>query len=100
MIRVISLGIFRSMLVWATFQAQSVWAYECDEVEAAQSEFSSAASDLDSAARQLANCASSEDYEDDCSSEMYRVQSSHSDYEDAASELESAKDEYDEDDEC
>ena len=48
-----------------------------------------AGSELASSARRLANCAESEDYEDDCSSEFSSARSDHDDYEDAVSDVQS-----------
>lgn len=59
------------------------------ECRAALSEAQDAASELADSARQLASCADSEDFEDDCSSEMSRVSSAHDDYETAVSDVES-----------
>ena len=55
----------------------------------AQERAESAASELADRARRLRNCAESQDYSEDCSSEFRRVRSSHSDYESAVSSVQS-----------
>ena len=60
-----------------------------EECREAREEAESAASDLENAARRLANCAASQDYDDDCSSEYYRVRSAYDDYESAVSDVSS-----------
>jgi hypothetical protein len=69
-----------------TLSAAPAWAGPCAE---AKEEAESAADDLESAARQLMSCASSDDFSDDCFSEFLRVQSAHSDYDSAVSEVSS-----------
>jgi hypothetical protein len=55
----------------------------------AQERAESAASDLADRARKLRNCAESQDYTEDCSSEFRRVKSAHGDYESAVSSVQS-----------
>jgi hypothetical protein len=55
----------------------------------AQERAESAASELADRAKRLRNCAESQDYNDDCSSEFRRAKSAHSDYEDAVSSVQS-----------
>lgn len=47
----------------------------------------SAAQELGDYARRLRNCAESEDYSDDCSTEFRRVRNAHNDYESASGEV-------------
>ena len=60
---------------------------DAEECLSAKEEAESAAQELSSAADSLGSCADSEDFDDDCSSEFYRVQSAHGDYESAVSEI-------------
>jgi hypothetical protein len=55
----------------------------------AQERAESAASELADRARKLRNCAESQDYSEDCSSEFRRVRNAHSDYETAVSSVKS-----------
>lgn len=59
------------------------------ECKDALSRAESAASELADYARKLRNCAESQDYTDDCSSEFRRVKNAYSDYEDAISSVNS-----------
>ncbi len=91
--RIVSI-VIAGLLCIACIPEATAQLYEDDEegqqeCEYARDEAESAASDLALAASALQLCAGSEDYDDDCSSEMYRVQSAHSDYESAASEVSS-----------
>jgi hypothetical protein len=62
---------------------------ESSNCENARSRARNAASELADYARRLRNCAASEDFGNDCSSEFRRVKNSHSDYESAVSEFSS-----------
>ena len=55
----------------------------------AQERAESAASELADRAKKLRNCAESQDYSEDCSSEFRRVRNVHSDYESAVSSVQS-----------
>ncbi len=55
----------------------------------AQERAESAASELADRARKLRNCAESQDYSEDCSSEFRRTRNAHSDYESAISSVRS-----------
>ena len=55
----------------------------------AQERAESAASELADRSRKLRNCAESQDYSEDCSSEFRRVRNAHSDYESAVSSVRS-----------
>ncbi len=59
---------------------------ECREARS-RAEF--AASELADTSRKLRNCAESQDYADDCSTEFRRVKNTHSDYEDAVASVNS-----------
>ena len=59
------------------------------ECRDAQERAESAASELSDRSRKLRNCAESQDYSEDCSSEFRRVRNAHSDYESAVSSVRS-----------
>lgn len=61
--------------------------YNNEECREAREEAESAAVELETAARRLANCAGTHDFSDDCYSEFRRVKSAYDDYESAVSRV-------------
>ena len=59
------------------------------ECRDAQEQAESAASELADRSKKFRNCAESQDYSEDCSSEFRRVRNAHSDYESAVSSVRS-----------
>lgn len=77
------------MIIHRRVQAQPYGSDKSPECRDALSRAESAASDLANYSRRLRNCAESQDFADDCSTEFRRVWNAHSDYEDAVSSVSS-----------
>ena len=87
-IRWTSLALFSAVLIAGSPAIAQYWSEEeSQDCIDAKDEAQSAADDLSWAAQRLQQCADSQNFDDDCSSEFYQVQNSHSDYESAASEV-------------
>ena len=84
--KVIFVGGAMAFAVSTIAYAQYGYNTECED---ARSSAESAASDLSSYARRLAQCADNQDFSDDCYTEFRRVKSAHGDYESAVSEVSS-----------
>jgi len=69
--------------------ASAQYGAESSDCTDARDNAESAASDLGGYARRLQQCAESEDFGDDCSTEFRRVKSAYSDYESAVSDVSS-----------
>ena len=77
------------LIVFRTVKAAQNKTGKSSACRDAQGRAESAASELADRSRRLRNCAESQDYSEDCSSEFRRVRSAHSDYESAVSSVQS-----------
>jgi len=75
------------IIIYQRLNARKSGRGESPDCQDALSRAESAASELADYARRLRNCAESQDYKDDCSSEFRRVKNSYSDYESAVSSV-------------
>jgi hypothetical protein len=77
------------LIVFRRIQAAENKAGKSSACRDAQQQAESAASELADRAKKLQNCAESQEYSEDCSTEFRRVRSAHSDYESAVSSVQS-----------
>lgn len=77
------------IIIIRRLQAQRFSSDKSPECRNALSLAENAASELSDYSERLRNCAESQEYNDDCSTEFRRVRNAHSDYEDAVSSVSS-----------
>lgn len=77
------------IIVHRRVQARRYGSHKSPECRDALSRAEISASELVDYSRRLRNCAESQDFTDDCSTEFRRVRDAHSDYEDAVSSVSS-----------